>query len=191
MHTDPGRRSCGPRCPSLWLHRRDASTMRRSDDLVPANQGSVLRCPAGVLEAWIGDPRMVVPAAFGLAIGHSGRVGHAVGHNCVLACAAFRVWPGLAAAAHAGHSAVGQRLASAGFVAVRPRNRTLIRVLIVPGRPVRSDPRCMRGEQGCDMSDASCRPAHTIDDAPDAVPSTQLSRFLSGGGAHDRGRSRP
>jgi hypothetical protein len=33
----------------------------------------------------------MIPAGFGLAIGNSGPVGHAVGHNRTSSCTAFRV----------------------------------------------------------------------------------------------------
>jgi hypothetical protein len=37
------------------------------------------------------NPRIMIPAKFGLAIGNSVPVGHAVGHNRMSGCTAFRV----------------------------------------------------------------------------------------------------
>ena len=37
----------------------------------------------------------MIPDDFGLAIGNSGLVGHAIGHKRVAGCAAFRVSPGV------------------------------------------------------------------------------------------------
>ena len=41
----------------------------------------------------------MIPARFGLAIGNSGAVGHAVGHNRTIARTPFRVSPGVASKA--------------------------------------------------------------------------------------------